>query len=188
MRNIILVFIVLAGLVACTPVAVSPTPSPVSTSTVSPTKTATATKEKIPTPTLTSTSTPIPTRELSITEVEIVDFMVDYVVKNEIEAMIDIIDKEDIPLIENPPSQFIIILSPILQPIGEDHSQLMNALDTENAERVWIYENGGLRTPASKQAAIQEYQEFIQNSPEFPSIFMWGYNEFGIVSISQDEQ
>ena len=188
MRNIIVVFIVLIGSVACTSTANSPTLSPASMNTSSPTEKTTATKQQIPTPTLPPTSPSVSAQDLAIIKGEIVDFMVDYVVTNEIEAMIDIINNEDIPLIENPPAQFIIILSPISQPIGGDYSKLMNALDTINAEQVWIYEDGDLLTPTGKQTAIQEYQEFIQNASEFASIFMWGYNEFGVVRISDDGQ
>ncbi len=119
---------------------------------------------------------------------EIVEFMLDYIVKNEIEAMIDIFNTEDVPGIEEPPATFIIIFSPVSQSPGSDDSDLMNALDTKNAEQVWVYENGSLTEPPDKQAAIQEYQDFMHNAPDFPSIFMWGYNEFGILSISDDGQ
>jgi len=114
--------------------------------------------------------------------------MVDYIVKNEIEAMIDIIYKEEIPLIEEPPARFIIIFSPISQPIDEDYSKLMNALETDNVEFVWVYENDELVLQTDTQAVIRDYQEFIKSAPQMPSIFTWGYNEFGIVAISDDGQ
>lgn len=188
MRNAILVFIMLIGLVACKPIANSSMLSPVPTSTSSPTQTIIATKDPTSTPTISPTSTFAPTQDLSITKDEIVGFMVDYIVKNEIEAMIDIINKGGIPSIEKPPAQFIIILSPISQRIGEDYSKLVDALDTKNAEQVWTYENGKLASQTDRQTAIRDYQALIKNAPRMPSIFMWGNNEFGIVSISNDGQ
>jgi len=119
---------------------------------------------------------------------ELVDFMVDYVVKNEIEAMIDIIAKEDIPMVEEAPTRFIIVASPILQPIGEDYSNWMNALDTDNAEQVWIYEAGKLIVQADKQRAISDYRDLMNSAPMMPGIFTYGYNEFGIISLSDDGQ
>jgi hypothetical protein len=188
MRNSIVIFVVLIGLAACTPTANSPMISPAHTSTSSPIKTITTTNEPIPTSTPTSTPGPASVQDMSMTKGEIVDFMVGYIVKNEIEAMIDIIEKENIPLIEEPPAQFIVVFSPISASTGEDHSRLMNALETKNAEQVWIYTDGALVSQTDTQAAIRDYQQFIGSAPRNPSIFMWGYNEFGIVSIADDGQ
>lgn len=186
MRKTLLFSLVMIGLVACTPGTNSPTPSPMYTNTLSPTNTLSETKEYQPSPTVPATATSTTVKNLTTTKNEIVDFMIAYIVENEIEEMIDIIDKENVPLIDKPPDHFIVILSPISQPIDEDYSKLQDALDTKNAEKVWIYKNGELVSQTDGQTAIQDYQAFIKNAPQYPSIFMWGYNEFGIVSISDD--
>ncbi len=143
------------------------------------------TSTAIPTPSLISSREPSQAR--SSAKDEIVDFMVDYIVKNEIEAMIAFVKNTRPSPVEKPPAQFIIVFSPIPGPVGGDSSQWMNALDTKNAEKVWIYEDGTLSSPADAQAAIANYRtEYIQNAPSYPGIFMWGYDEFGIVSIADD--
>ena len=188
MRNSNLIFVVFIGLVACVPTANSPMISPTYTNTSSPAQTITATNAQVATSTLTPVPTSAPTQDFLVIKSKVVDFMVDYIVENEIVAMIDIIGKENIPGIEKPPAQFIVIFSPIPQSIGEDYSKLMNALDTKNAEQVWIYKDGELVLQTDTQAAIRDYQEFIESAPQNPGIFMWGYNEFGILSISDDGQ
>ena len=98
--------------------------------------------------------------------------------------MIDIIETEDIPLIESPPEAFIIIW----EPATRDETQApWNWLDRENPNRVWLYRKGQITVEEDGRAAIQSYQqEYIENRPEMPSIFTWGYYEFGIVSLSED--
>jgi hypothetical protein len=119
----------------------------------------------------------------------IVEFMVEYIVKNNIEATIDIIATQKPPLIDKPPAQFIIVYSPISAPIDGDYSKLVNALETKHAKRVWIYEKGNLTTPVDMQKAIEDYyHNHIQNAPQNPPIFTWSYDEFGIFSISEDVQ
>ena len=186
MRNIVLAFFIFLSLTSCVSNTNLPTMVPKSTSTPSPTKLVISTNVPTLMPTLTPITTPAQAQYSPVTHDEIVDFMVSYIVENEIEAMIDIINSEDIPLIDKPPAQFIVISSPISQTIENDYSNLMNALETRNAEKVWIYQDSELTLQADAQKAIQDYQEFIRSAPKNPSIFMWGYNEFGIVSIADD--
>ena len=113
MRNLNLIFVVFIGLAACVPTDKSPKMSPTNTYTSSPAQTITATIQQVATVTLTPVPTSAPTQDLSIIKSEIVDFMLDYIVENEIVAMIDIISRENIPGIEKPPAQFIVIFSPI---------------------------------------------------------------------------
>jgi hypothetical protein len=182
LRDILLVALIGVLLGSCTPGTNSPVIPSTYTNTLQPAETDTPTLAPSPTSTL------VLTQVSSMGEDEIVGFMVDYIVKNEIEATLEIIKTEKPPMIK-PPAQFIIIYSPISENFNGDFSGQVNPLDAKNAKKVWIYENGNLTSPADSQSAIKDYvQNFIENAPSVPGIFQWGYDEFGIVSISNNGQ
>jgi hypothetical protein len=117
-------------------------------------------------------------------EDEIVTFMIEYITENEIEPMIDIIAEEDIPLIDTPPDEFIIIWLPPSATRGEDP---WHWLDDEQPNGVWLYSDGDVSE--REAGAIEEYrQEYIEPDDGWASIFQWGYYEFGLLSISENEQ
>jgi hypothetical protein len=133
----------------------------------------------------TSTPAPVPTPENQLEE-SLVAFMLDYVAENEIEAMIDFIETEGLPLIESPPEAFIIVWSSTFEEQGDYPWEW---LDTERPNRVWLYNDGDQKIQEDKRRAIENYQQkYIETSPASPSIFQWGYYEFGILSISEEQQ
>jgi len=123
-------------------------------------------------------------------EEALAEFMQNYIVENEIEPMIDIIETEDLPGINAPPDAFLIVWSPIRPEKIEsrDLEDVMAWLDTSQALQAWLYKDGRLIEQDDAQTAVAEYrQKYIDPAPSFPSIFMWGSYEFGIISRSDQE-
>jgi hypothetical protein len=120
-------------------------------------------------------------------EETLVAFMRDEIVKNEIEGMIDYIKTQSIPGIETPPEAFLIVWRPVIPAEGQGQED-MPSLDTSRVSRVWLYKGGRLTVQEDGQKAVDDYQhKVIDPAPSDPSIFMWGYYEFGILSRSEKE-
>jgi hypothetical protein len=137
-----------------------------------------------PTPSPTSASTLRPKNEI---EKSLSVFMQNYIVENEILPLLDIFKSENIPGLSGPPESFIIVSSPIIK--DYQSSDPFQWLDTNNAYEVWLYENNQLIVQKNAQSVITNYQQkYMKIDQSKPSIFTWGYHEFGIVSISDDQR
>ncbi len=130
--------------------------------------------------------TPSPTPDpRTKTEESLSVFMQNYIIDNEIVPMLDIFKTENIPGLDAPPEAQIIVWSPIIA--DYQTSDPFNWLDTPNAYKVWKYGDKGLVVQEDEQGAIADYQhKYMNNNPSIPSIFTWGYYEYGIVSITED--
>ncbi len=123
--------------------------------------------------------------EQSFLEESVVTFMLNYIMENEILATIELIKQINDPIINHPPEAFIIIWSSLNESRSEDP---YTWLDTQNPKLVWIYKNGSLSLQENKRKEIENYlNQYIKSSSRYPGIFTWGYNEFGILSITFDK-
>lgn len=118
-------------------------------------------------------------------EAELVAFILDYLIPSESgsetrstgvfgQAWLDYIDEQ----IEVP--SIIIWAAPNDNP---EHSYEM--LDTAEPIKVWWFENNRLSEVPNKTEAIDQYQhDYLSNR----DAYIWGYYEFGIISIAEDGQ
>lgn len=112
---------------------------------------------------------------------EIVSFILDFIVKNEIGEMADYVRTSGQPWVASPPEASIIVYAPA-KGNAEDSWEY---LDSQNPITVWWYANNTLTEVEDKQKAIDEYQKkYIDNVSG--TIFVWGSYDFGIVKISSD--
>jgi sugar lactone lactonase YvrE len=113
---------------------------------------------------------------------EIVSFVLDFVVKNEIGETVEVVRSSGMPWLKPPPDASIIIYAPP----NESNELSWEPLDSDNPITVWWYADGELTEADDKQKAIEEYHRIYMEKSSLQSIFTWGYYDFGILSISQD--
>lgn len=112
---------------------------------------------------------------------EIVSFVVDFIVENEIGGTADYIRTSGMPWVDSPPEANIIVYAPPL----ETPERSWRPLDSQNPITVWWYANNELTEVEDMQKAIDEYRNiYIENAS--PSIFAWGKYDFGIIKIGPD--
>ncbi len=116
-------------------------------------------------------------------EKEITDFLVDFIVQQEIGGTADYIRNSGQPWVSSPPKANIIVWAPAVEKPGMSTGFLQSAKPT----RVWWYADDKLTETDDKLQSIEEYkQRYMQKAS--PDIWAWGYYEFGVISIADDRQ
>jgi hypothetical protein len=112
--------------------------------------------------------------QIIIIEIEIVPFQENFQVEH-----------VNVPGSVEPLEEFIILKSPIVE-----NYQALNPqqwLDTKNVYAAWLYNGSQIVPQENAENALANYQQQYMNvDPGIPSEFIWGYYEFGFVSISED--
>jgi hypothetical protein len=116
-------------------------------------------------------------------ENEIVSFMLDFIVQQEIGGTADYIENSTQPWVDAPPEANIIIWAP--KKANPERSS--HPLNADKPIKVWWYADNQLVEARHKRAAIEQY---VNDYMEHPSsnIWAWGYHEFGIMSVAKDGQ
>lgn len=112
---------------------------------------------------------------------ELVSFILDFIIKNEIGETADFLQTSGSPWVDAPVKANLIIYAPAL----ENPEQLSRPIDSKNPLTVWWYEENKLIKVDNMQKAIDEYQKiYVDNASS--SIFAWGRYGFGILQIGSD--
>lgn len=138
-----------------------------------------------------------PPQSVDEAEAEIVQFMLDMIVQDEIEGTLRYI--EDTNWYGTGPTENLIVWSDVLdaeasEAITETISFLetIPSLDEDNPRQVWTYGDGQLvqvtGDAAQKLAAIEAYREAFMDQETEQHIFAWGFYEFAIVSLDPSLQ
>lgn len=114
-------------------------------------------------------------------EHELVTFMLDYIVRQQIPENMPYIPPEDRSA-NGPPSLVSIIIQ---APPGEDSDSSHNTLDLTQPIRVWLYTGNQLYEAIDRTETIEQYR---QDYMDFQNSKYWGFYDFGIISISEDGQ
>ena len=125
--------------------------------------------------------TPSPPLSRQQAEHELITFMLDYIVTQQIPENLPYIPPEE-RSISGPPALVSII---ILAPAGENPEPGQNPLDITRPVRVWLHKDHQLYEAIDKTETIEQYR---QDYMIFQDLHYWGFYEFGIVSISDDGQ
>lgn len=127
-----------------------------------------------------SLPTPVPAPvDKAQAEKEIVDFLVDFIVKEEIVGTVDYIRNTGWG--SEPPAANLIVWAPALEPKEGSFAFLQSDQPTQ----VWWYADGQLTEKDDQLKSIEDYkQRYMQDAKS--DIFAWGYYEFGIVSLADD--
>lgn len=115
------------------------------------------------------------------TREEIVSFVLDFIVTNEIGGTADYIESNDMPWVDAAPQANIIVYSPPKE--GSDDS--WSYIDSDHPISVWWYADNKLSKVEDMQKAIDEYEQIYMKDPQ-SDIFAWGSYNFGILEISED--
>ena len=114
-------------------------------------------------------------------EHELVTFMLDYLLSQEIPKNLPYIPPE-----ERATSGPTAVVSIIIQaPPGEDPEPGENPLDLTQPVRVWLYKDNQLYEAIDTAETIAQYRQDHMN---FQVSQTWGFYDFGIISISEDGQ
>jgi outer membrane protein assembly factor BamB len=125
---------------------------------------------------------PLPKDEAAA-EDEIVHFVLDFIVEQEIGGTIDYIRESGQPWVEDAPEANLIVW----EPPNEDAEYPWELLYEQPPRRVWWYAEGELVELEDGAAAIEEYEQTAMQDPE-SDIWAWGYYDFAIVSLSEGYQ
>jgi len=117
-------------------------------------------------------------------EQELVSFMLDFIVQQEIGGTANYIQASGQPWVDAPPNANIIIWSP---PVDYIHEDSIDYVKSDEPIKVWLFADGKLVEAADKKGAIENYEETNMSNPK-SNIWAWGYYEFGIMSISDNGQ
>jgi hypothetical protein len=114
-------------------------------------------------------------------EHELVAFMLDYIVQQQIPENMPYIPPEDRSA-NGPPAVVSIIIQ---APPGEDPDSSHNTLDLTQPIRVWLYTDNQLYEAIDRAETIAQYR---RDYMDHNTSQHWGYYDFGIISISDDGQ
>lgn len=112
---------------------------------------------------------------------EIVSFVLDFIVTNEIGGTADYIESSGMPWVDAAPQANIIVYAP---PVGNSNDS-WSYVDSSRPISVWWYADNQLTKVEDMQKAIDEYEQIYMNDPK-SDIFAWGSYDFGILEISKD--
>jgi hypothetical protein len=115
---------------------------------------------------------------------ELVSFMLDFIVQQEIGGTANYIQTSGQPWVDAPPNANIIIWSPPVEHVDKDSIEY---IESDKPIRVWLYADNKLVEASDKTGTIQNYQKTHMSNPK-TDIWAWGYYEFGIMSISNNNQ
>ncbi len=128
--------------------------------------------------------TPLPPPENAAqAQQEIVDFLVDFIVQEEIGGTANYIRNSGQPWVTEPPKANLIVWAPAAENAGSS----FNFLKSDQPTKVWWYANDQLTETEDLIKSITEYKDRYMQKPA-SDIWAWGYYEFGIVSIGEDNQ
>jgi hypothetical protein len=131
---------------------------------------------------LLSSCSPSITKESA--EKELVSFMLDFIVQQEIGGTANYIQTSGQPWVDAPPGANIIIWSP---PVENTQSDSLDYVKSDAPIKVWLYSDHKLVEVTNKQEAVQKYKQTYMSNPQ-SNIWAWGYYEFGIMSISSNNE
>ncbi len=128
--------------------------------------------------------TPVPPpADAAQVEIEIVDYLVDFIVRQEIGGTADYIRNSGQPWVSSPPKANIIVWAPANDTPGSG----IEFLQSDKPTRVWWYADNKLTETDDKLKSIEEYQQrYMKNASS--DIWAWGYYEFGVISVADDKQ
>jgi hypothetical protein len=136
-----------------------------------------------------------PPADEAAAEAEIVQFMLDLIVEEDIESTLQYIEESGWEGGEGPTENLIVWNRALSSEPGNDDEAAMPgvpAMDEKDPVKVWSYNKGGLKEiegdTAAKLAAIEAYDEEYMNIGEGPDIFAWGFYEFAITSLDESLQ
>lgn len=115
-------------------------------------------------------------------EKDLVSFTLDFIVQQEIKGTANYIQTSGQPWVEAPPNANMIIWSPPVDNVSPD---TIKYLKTNEPIKVWLYADNKLVEVADKEGAIQEYRQTHMSNPK-SNIWAWGYYQFGIMSLSNN--
>ena len=118
------------------------------------------------------------------TEKEIVSFMLDFIVQKKIGGTVNYIQTSGQTWVDAPPSANIVIWRPPAENVSE---YSIAYLKNDEPIKVWLYADNNLVEVADKKGTIEEYVNNHISNPQ-SDIWAWGYYEFGILSISDDNK
>jgi hypothetical protein len=118
------------------------------------------------------------------TEKELVSFMLDFIVQQEIGGTVNYIQSSGQPWVDAPPDANMIVWAP---PDKDRAEYTINYLKSGEPIKVWWFADNQLIETAKKKESIQKYQETHMSDPE-SNIWAWGYYEFGVLSVSLDNR
>lgn len=114
-------------------------------------------------------------------ENELISFMLDFIVQQEIGGTADYIQTSGQPWVVAPPRADIIIWAPPVDKEGENSYRYVN---DDKPIKVWIFADNKLVEATDKTGTIKEYKEtYITNSES--NMWAWGSYKFGIMSYSK---
>jgi len=114
-------------------------------------------------------------------EHELVTFMLDYIVRQQIPENMPYIPPEDRSANGLPAVVSIIIQAPP----GEDPDSSHNTLDLTQPIRVWLYTDNQLYEAIDRAETIAQYR---RDYMDHNTSQHWGFYDFGIISIRDDGQ
>ncbi len=115
-------------------------------------------------------------------EKELVSFILDFIVQQEIGGTANYIQTSGQPWVDAPPNANIIIWSPPIENPGD-----FDYIKSDESIKVWLYADGKLVEATDMKDTIQNYKTTHMSNTE-SDIWAWGYYEFGIMSISSNNQ
>jgi hypothetical protein len=114
-------------------------------------------------------------------EKELVSFMLDFIVQQEIGGTANYIQTSGQPWVDAPPNANIIVWYP---PAENFPGDTIRYLQIDEPIKVWLYADNKLVEATDKKETIQKYDETQMLNPE-SDIWAWGSYGFGILSISE---
>ncbi len=117
-------------------------------------------------------------------EKELVSFMLDFIIQQEIGGTVDYLQTSDQPWVDAPPGENIIIWAP---PVDKAQDSF-ESVNSDEPIKVWLYaDNTLVEVTTNQKDAIEEYRQTYMSDSQ-SDIWAWGYYEFGIMSLSSDNQ
>lgn len=117
-------------------------------------------------------------------EKELVSFIVDFIVQQEIGGPANYIQTNDRFWIDAPSSVNIIVWLPPVKNAEENSTEY---LKSDEPIKVWLYADNKLVETIDKKETIQKFKQTYIINPESDT-WAWGYYEFGIMSMSNNNQ
>lgn len=116
-------------------------------------------------------------------ENELASFMIDFIIQQNIMGPANYIETSGQPWVDIPANAKIIIWSHPVEKIDESTT---NYLKDDEPIKVWLYADNKLAEMADKLGTIEHYQMTHNISNSETDTASWGYYDFGILSISDD--
>jgi hypothetical protein len=116
-------------------------------------------------------------------EKELVSFILDFIIQQDIRGPANYIQTSGQPWVDVPTNAKIIIWAHPVEKIDENTT---NYLKDDEPIKVWLYADNKLAEMADKLGTIKDYQMTHNISNSETDTASWGYYDFGILSISDN--